>query len=92
MKKIQADSKVVTRPKKLQINFDAGAIATIERLKTASGSSSAADVIRDALGFYDWARKQRQAGLTIGTIRNGKAEAEVILPFDLRGRSECCNT
>ena len=67
-------------PKKLQVNFDEGAMQIIENLKKATGGT-AADVIRDALGFYEWARQQRENGLVVGTIRNGRAESEVLLPF-----------
>jgi hypothetical protein len=70
--------------KKVQVNFDDGALDVIERLKSATGSN-AGDVIRDALSFYEWARQQYENGKKIGTIENGKGVNEVILPFELRG-------
>lgn len=71
-------------PKKVQVNFDDGALDVIERLKDATGSN-AGDVLRDALSFYEWARQQYVEGKKIGTIENGKGVSEVILPFELRG-------
>jgi hypothetical protein len=70
--------------KKVQVNFDDGALEVIERLKDATGSN-AGDVIRDALSFYEWARQQYDDGKKVGTIENGKGITEVILPFELRG-------
>jgi hypothetical protein len=69
--------------KKVQVNFDDGALDVIERLKEATGSN-AGDVIRDALSFYEWARQQHDEGKKVGTIENGKGVSEVILPFELR--------
>jgi hypothetical protein len=70
--------------KKIQVNFDEGALEVIDRLKEAT-QSNAGDVIRDALSFYEWARQQHENGKTVGTIENGKGVNEVILPFALRG-------
>jgi hypothetical protein len=67
-------------PKKVQINFDDGAFAVIERLTEASGSDIGG-VIRDALSLYEWARQKVDDGMAIGSIKNGRAVAEVILPF-----------
>jgi hypothetical protein len=70
--------------KKVQVNFDDGALEVIERLKDATGTN-AGDVIRDALSFYEWARQQYADGKKVGTIDHGKGVSEVILPFELRG-------
>jgi hypothetical protein len=75
---------VSSMSKKIQVNFDDGALAVIERLKDATGSN-AGDVIRDALSFYEWARQQYDEGKKVGTIANGKGVSEVVLPFELRG-------
>ena len=69
--------------KKVQVNFDDGALEVIERLKEATGSN-AGDVIRDALSFYEWARQQYDDGKKVGTIENGKGVSEVVLPFELK--------
>jgi hypothetical protein len=69
--------------KKVQVNFDDGALEVINRLKDATGSN-AGDVIRDALSFYEWARQQYDDGKKVGTIENGKGVSEVVLPFELR--------
>jgi hypothetical protein len=71
-------------PKKVQVNFDDGALDVIDRLKDATGSN-AGDVIRDALSLYEWARQQYTEGKKVGTIADGKGVSEVILPFELRG-------
>jgi hypothetical protein len=71
-------------PKKVQINFDDGAFAVIERLKEASGGDIGC-VIRDALSLFEWARQKVDDGMVIGAIKNGTAVAEVILPF------KCCH-
>ncbi len=80
---VASKSREPEKPKtyKLQIIFDPPAQATLEALKTATGGS-AAEVVRDALGLLEWARKQHEAGLTIATLSNGKPVAQVILPFD----------
>jgi hypothetical protein len=70
--------------KKIQVNFDEGALHVIDRLKEATGSNTG-DVLRDALSFYEWARQQHEDGKKVGTIENGKGVSEVILPFELRG-------
>lgn len=70
--------------RKIQVNFDDGALEVIERLKDATGSN-AGDVIRDALSFYEWARQQYDDGKKVGTIEHGKGVSEVVLPFELRG-------
>jgi hypothetical protein len=71
--------------KKVQINFDDGALDVIERLKEATGTTTTGDVIRDALSLYEWARREYEQGRKIGTIENGRGVREVILPFELRG-------
>ncbi len=70
--------------RKIQVNFDDGALEVIERLKGATGAN-AGDVIRDALSFYEWARQQYDDGKKVGTIEHGKGVSEVVLPFELRG-------
>jgi hypothetical protein len=72
-----------TMSKKVQVNFDDGALEVIDRLKEATGSN-AGDVIRDALSFYEWARQQHDEGKKVGTIENGRGVSEVVLPFELR--------
>src|SRR5687767_3226700 len=72
------------KPYKLQITFHPEEVAAIEALKRATGAqTTAAEIIRFALGFYYWAQQQRKAGLNIGTLRNGKVIAQVTLPFEL---------
>jgi hypothetical protein len=76
---------IKTMSKKVQINFDDGALDVIERLKEATGTTTTGDVIRDALSLYEWARREYEQGRKIGTIENGRGVREVILPFELRG-------
>jgi hypothetical protein len=67
---------------RVQVVFDADAMAVVENLKRARGSkTTTADVIRDALGFYEWVRRQLDEGFQLGLLRDGKAVREVVLPF-----------
>jgi hypothetical protein len=66
---------------RVQVNFDDGAVEVIQRLGKATGSD-AAEVIRDALSLYDWARQQYEEGKKVASItKNGMGVMEVILPF-----------
>ena len=67
--------------KKIQLTLNDQALETIEQLQKASGDVTMTEVLRRALGFYDWARKQNQKGFAIGTIKDGEAIREVILDF-----------
>jgi hypothetical protein len=71
--------------RKVQVNFHEGALEVIKRLQEATGGTMG-DVIRDALGLYEWAREQQEKGYTIGTIKKGKAVRELILPFQWRAK------
>lgn len=70
--------------KKVQVYFDERALEIINELKEASGSQSMAEVIRDALGLYNWVLKMHNQGYSIGTIQDGDAIQEVVLPFTMR--------
>ena len=73
-------------PKRLQIIFDEGTLAAIERLKNASGSAAtAADVIRDALGFYEYTRQQVvEEGRDVAFLKSGTDPSVVKLAFSIR--------
>lgn len=43
---------------KVQIEFSEEVITTIAKLKEASGVESVDEVLRDAIGLYEWAREQ----------------------------------
>jgi hypothetical protein len=68
----------------LQLAFDEAAARAIARLQEASGARTPADVVRVALGLYDWAREQIEAGATLAAVVDGAPVKEVTLPF--RGR------
>ena len=65
--------------RKIQVNFDDDALRVLDCLKEASNSNYG-DVIRNALGLYEWARREYAQGHSIGTIENGRAVREVVLP------------
>ena len=56
----------------------------IEQLKAASGHKTAADVIRNALALYEWARRENEAGRVVGSFQEGRPVREVLLPFITR--------
>lgn len=69
-------------PKKIQVNFDDQALEVLEDLKDATHGTYG-EVIRNAIGLYEWARQECEQGRTIGTIENGRAVKEVVLPFTM---------
>ena len=71
--------------RKVQINFDDNAIQTIEGLQAATNETMAG-VLRDALGFYDWAYQQYKEGRAVGTMRDGLPDTEIILPFAMKDK------
>lgn len=70
--------------RRIQVVFDARAVDVLEQLQGATGGS-VADVIRDALGFYDWARKQVESGKSIAVVDHKRNRVrEFIMPFEVR--------
>lgn len=67
--------------KKLQLTLDENAYNTLVRLQKDSNASSMAEVLRNAVGLFDWARVQVQQGLTVGAFKDGAPAKEVVLPF-----------
>lgn len=72
--------------KKIQVVFDEQAMDILTTLRVSSGSASLAEVLRDAVGFYDWVRREIAAGRTIATVdvRENKVR-EFLTPFQTRG-------
>jgi len=66
-------------PKKVQVSFDDSALAIIARLQKASGATSLAEVLRAAVGLYDWAHEQIQDGYAVGAFKEGVPVKEVVL-------------
>lgn len=66
--------------RKIQIQFDGRALAMLDALRSASGRRTIADVIRDALSFYDWCRRQVADGYVIAAVK-GDHQKEVVMPF-----------
>ena len=66
--------------KKIQVNFDDDAVEVLDILKKATRGNYG-DVIRDAIGLYEWTRQEYEKGNAIGVIKDGVAIQEVILPF-----------
>ncbi len=81
--KSQASSEV---PRRLQIIFDHASQQAIDNLRAATGgSATAADVIRDALHFYDWVREQvQEKDCDIALAKDNELQAVVKLPFNFR--------
>lgn len=67
--------------RRVQVVFDDRAVEVLERLRGATGSSIA-EVVRDALGFYDWARQQVADGKSVAVVdpKTNKVR-EFILPY-----------
>lgn len=70
--------------KKLQLTLDENAYNTLVRLQTESNASSMAEVLRNAVGLFDWARERASQGFTVGAFKDGAPVKEVILPFPKR--------
>jgi hypothetical protein len=72
-------------PVRVQVNFDPQAIAVMDRLAAAykTKKPTRADVLRDALSFYEWARKAVDEGLKVGAGRDDKLLRQVVPPFDM---------
>lgn len=55
------------------VTFDDEALKIIEKLKAAdSTSQDIRDVLRKALGLYDWALEQHENGFELGAFATGK--------------------
>jgi len=67
--------------KKLQLSLDENAYNTLLRLEKDSNASSMAEVLRNAIGLFDWARVQQQEGFAVGAFKEGVPAKEVVLPF-----------
>jgi len=73
--------------KKIQVTFDDHAVEILETLKKASGAASNAQVLREAIGFYDWAREEIvEKGRKVGAMKKGDVVSEVHLKFHKKRR------
>lgn len=69
------------KSRRVQVVFDDRALEVLERLQASTGGSIA-EVVRDALGFYDWAREQTIEGKSVAVIDHANNRVrEFILPF-----------
>ncbi len=71
----------MSESRKVQIQFDGRALEQLETLKAASHRRTVAEVVRDALAFYDWCRRSIEDGWTIVAIKDVR-EREPVLPFE----------
>ncbi len=71
----------MNRKRKLQLTLDENAYNTLLRLEGDSNASSMAEVLRNAIALFDWARVQEQEGYTVGAFKEGALAKEVVLPF-----------
>lgn len=65
------------RPKKIhrvQIDFSENAYDKLLKLKEEAESDSVSNLIRDALGLYDWYLKEKKQGAEILVRKNGEVE------------------
>lgn len=67
--------------KRIQVNVSDGVLEMVERLQKSYNGASAAEVLRDAVRLYDWARKQNRKGWHIGAFKDDGRAKEAILPF-----------
>lgn len=78
---LDSRSPVDKKTQRIQVVFDERALEVLEQLKESTGKSMA-DVVRDALGFYDWARQQVEAGKSVAIVDHESNKVrEFILPF-----------
>ena len=73
--------------KRVQVVFDDRALEVLERLQASTGGT-VADVVRDALGFYDWAREETEQGKAVAVVDHANNRVrEFILPFRRKSNS-----
>src|SRR5262245_41448196 len=81
---LQASADKDVKELRVQVNFDASAQRMLKELQTANPwAATGATVIRDALGFYSWVRRQIRVGYRIGLVKDGSVR-EVVLPFEMK--------
>ena len=68
--------------KSLNLLLNKQASDTLDLLVEASNASCDAEVIRNAIALFNWAREQMAKGLTVGAFKDGVPVTEVILPFE----------
>ncbi len=66
--------------KQITFNIDQQSLDVIEDLKEATGRNMG-DVMRDAISFYAWAKKQQYQGYNVGVIRRGGVYEKLTLLF-----------
>jgi metal-responsive CopG/Arc/MetJ family transcriptional regulator len=55
--------------KRIQFEFSAEALERLDRMKKATGKSSYAELVRDALRVYEWFAQQEGEGYDIGLVK-----------------------
>jgi len=67
--------------KRIQVVFDERAIEVLADLQRSTGKN-AAETVRDALGFYNWARLHVESGKSIAVVDHDTQKVrEFIMPF-----------
>ena len=64
-----------------QLGFDERAVAILDKLVETTRVESKAQAVRDALAFYDWVRKQNEAGHSLVLRKSDETLEKVVLPF-----------
>jgi hypothetical protein len=68
------------KTQRVQIEFSAEAANRLREIKQLADATSNADVLRNALRFYDWFLRQQQEGWKL-QLRRGDAIREVEIVF-----------
>lgn len=74
------------KKKRVQVNFDEGVMETLERLQKDLDSTTAAEVIRKAIGLLDWAVQQVEDGYCVGSFKEGMPHKEVVIRVRRRAK------
>jgi hypothetical protein len=78
--KFKDETSSESKTQRVQIEFSQDAANRLRQIKELSGATSNADVMRNALRFYDWFLKQQNDGWSL-QLRRGDAIREVEIVF-----------
>lgn len=77
---------------RLPLVVDDAMMETLDRLAVATDASDTAEVIRNAISLYEWAREQHADGYAFGAFQDdgsgGCMTREVLLPFKAASESQ----
>ncbi len=76
---------MATEFRKIQIGFDAEAYESLQRLRRRTGAITIAEVVRQALGLYEWAIEEADRGASVGSHKEGEPRKEIVILRGMRG-------